>query len=113
MNSSADSSLSSVWEARVAMLMQLDAVLASHEIKTRDQFTQVMQAAFGPCRLSMKRFAGHMRVSQSTAHRWVAGVSAPHHESVWAGAAEWIRQEIQREINSNHSSVGAMSAFSN
>lgn len=106
MKTSTDGNISLVWKARNSMLRQLDAILASHVIETRDQFTEIMQAAFGPCGLSIKRFAGDMRVSQSTAHRWVSGVSAPHHERVWNDAADWLRTEIQRQCDVDHSLAG-------
>jgi len=106
MTTSVDGNISLVWKARTSMLMQFDAVLASHVIETRDQFTEILQAAFGHCGLSIKRFAGDMRVSQSTAHRWISGVSAPQHERMWNDAADWIRAEIQRQCDIDHSTVG-------
>lgn len=91
-------STSAIWKTRESMMMQLDSILETSAILSRDDFTEIMKAAFDVCNLNVTRFAADMRVSPSTAHRWISGASAPPHSAVWEKSSDWIRGAIRDEL---------------
>ncbi|WP_375230030.1 hypothetical protein [Roseobacter sp. S98] len=91
-------STSAIWKTRESMMMQLDSILETSAVLSREEFTDIMQAAFDGCNLNVSRFAADMKVSPSTAHRWIAGASAPPHNAVWDKAADWIRGSLREEL---------------
>lgn len=87
-----------VVDSDLALLGRLHSMLQFEDITTREQFTDLMKAAFVHCRLDARALSDDLGYSFSTVHRWVDGRTAPH-PSLWPRVSGWIADGIRARID--------------
>jgi transcriptional regulator with XRE-family HTH domain len=94
-------------DSEISSLRRLHGMLESDGVKTRDQFQDMMTAAFGHGGLELRSLADELGYSFSTVFRWHEGRSAPH-PSLWPRIVacilaalkvriEELEQDLERE----------------
>jgi hypothetical protein len=92
-------------EKKAEQLECLHGVLENKKIVSREQFTDLMQAAFQVASLDPNGLANDLGYSSSTVYRWIEGVSAPH-KSLWDKVVSWILSTIETRLEEyNRSAV--------
>jgi hypothetical protein len=86
-------------EGEIAVLRRLHGILEKGAVENRDQFSDLMKAAFKNCRLEYIALADDLGYSAISVHRWIEGISAPH-KSLWPLIIEWIMKEIEERERS-------------
>src|SRR4051812_3336931 len=84
-------------ESEVSYLRCLHGMLEREGVGTRDQFEDMMNAAFGASRLDAKALADDLGYSPSTVYRWIDGRSAPH-PSLWPRIVGWVLEGLDRKV---------------
>jgi len=79
----------SMHDARMTMLDRLSRSLKANPVSNRDEFTDMMMAAFREGGLDVRDLAGDMGYSMSTCYRWVEGRTSPH-ASQWPLITTWV-----------------------
>jgi hypothetical protein len=72
-------------------------MLEHDPIQDREQFSDLMKAAFGSASLDPRRMSNDLGFSASTVYRWVDGKSAPH-PSLWPLVQGWLMQSLAKEV---------------
>lgn len=88
-------------DSELNLLSRLHSMLESDRIKDREQFTDLMKAAFDHCRLDARALSDELGFSFSTVHRWIDGRTAPH-PSLWPTVSAWIADAIKARIDAAH-----------
>jgi predicted DNA-binding transcriptional regulator AlpA len=84
-------------EKEISVLRQLHGMLENDPVETREQFTDLMKAAFQYGRLDAKLLSNELGYSPSTVYRWIDGLSAPH-KSLWPTIVQWISHAIEKRV---------------
>ena len=79
-------------------LICLHGMLVDDQITTREEFSNLVSAAFEHGQMNPRELADDLGFSASTVYRWVEGVSAPH-PSLWPTVVTWILEGINRRIS--------------
>ncbi|MGA9580690.1 MAG: hypothetical protein WBR13_01815 [Allosphingosinicella sp.] len=85
-------------DSELNLLSRLHSMLESDQIGSRDQFGDLMKAAFEHCRLDPRALSDDMGYSFSTIYRWIDGRTAPH-PSLWPRITAWIVDAIKARID--------------
>jgi hypothetical protein len=80
------------------LLRRLHAMLEQGNINTRQEFTDVMRAAFKHGNLDPRALADDLGHSISAVYRWIDGISAPH-PSLWPRIIQWVMAAIDARID--------------
>lgn len=75
------------------LLSRLHAMLEFDEIRSREQFADLMKVAFAQDRLDGRALSDDLGYSFSTVYRWIEGRTAPH-PSLWPRITEWVSAGI-------------------
>ena len=84
-------------EGEVSILRRLHGMLEHKAIENREQFSDLMNAAFKRCSLEYVSLADDLGYSRSAVYRWVEGVTAPH-KTLWPKIVAWIMKSIEVKI---------------
>jgi predicted DNA-binding transcriptional regulator AlpA len=84
----------------VSILRRLHGMLEHRTIENREQFSDLMNAAFKQCSLEYVSLADDLGYSRSAVYRWVEGVTAPH-KTLWPKIVTWIMKSIEIKIASS------------
>jgi len=84
-------------QGEVSILRRLHGMLENKAIEDREQFSDLMNAAFKWCTLEYGLLANELGYSQSSVYRWVEGLTAPH-KSLWPKIVTWIMKAIEAKI---------------
>ena len=85
-------------DSEVVLLSRLHSMLGSDALTSREQFTDMMKAAFLHCRLDARALSDDMGYNFSTVHRWIDGRTAPH-PSLWPRITDWIKSALKGRID--------------
>lgn len=85
-------------QSQVDLLTQIRSALDAAPLSSRDQFTDLMKAAFLHCRLDARALSDDMGYNFSTVHRWIDGRTAPH-PSLWPRINDWIKSALEARID--------------
>jgi len=88
-------------DSELNLLSRLHAMLESDRIESRDQFADLMKAAFEHCRLDPRALSDELGYSFSTVYRWIEGRTAPH-PSLWPRVTDWVANAIKERIDAAH-----------
>ncbi|HEX8262789.1 MAG TPA: hypothetical protein VF547_07940 [Allosphingosinicella sp.] len=83
--------------SQISLLRSLHGALEHKRVRTRDEFIDLMKAAFEHGKLDPRRLADDLGYSFSTVYRWIDGRSAPH-PSLWPRIVEWTMGAIVARI---------------
>ena|ERR1041385_8852695 len=86
-----------VSEGELTVLRRLHGMLEGKPIEEREQFSDLMNAAFKWCSLEYAALADDLGYSPSSVYRWVEGTSAPH-KSLWPSIVSWIMKAIEERV---------------
>lgn len=78
--------------------------VAKRTFQTKDQFQDLMRAAFTFGGLSGQELADDMGYSVSSVSRWISGHNAPH-PALWPQIISWITQKIGLQIRSHREAL--------
>lgn len=81
----------------VNALRRLHGMLEHDRVHSREQFRDMMSAAFGHGGLELRALSDDLGFSFSTVYRWQDGRSAPH-PSLWPRVVEWVLKELSAQI---------------
>ena len=81
----------------IHVLRCLHGMLENDPIESREQFNDLMKAAFVYGKLDPKLLSDDLGYSASTVYRWIDGHSAPH-PSLWPRISGWVKLAIERKI---------------
>ena len=84
-------------KTEVNALRRLHGMLEHDGVRTREQFRDMMVAAFTHGRLELRELADDLGYSFSTVFRWLEGRSAPH-ASLWPRIVMWVMEALNRKI---------------
>ena len=84
-------------DKEISVLRQLHGMLENDPVKTREQFTDLMKAAFQYGKLDAKLLSDDLGYSASTVYRWIEGLSAPH-KSLWPTIVEWTMRAMEKKV---------------
>jgi len=84
-------------DTETSVLTTLHGMLDSQSIQTRDQFIDMMNAAFKYGGLNYRELADDLGYSPTSVYRWIQGKSAPH-PSLFASAQNWIVKRVADKI---------------
>jgi hypothetical protein len=73
-------------------------MLESDRVSSREQFGDLMKAAFEHCHLDVRRMSDDLGFSGSTVYCWVEGRTAPH-PSLWPLITDWVAKAIKSRID--------------
>mgnify|MGYP001216093575 CR=1 FL=1 len=80
------------------LLAQLHGMLEFDRITERAEFSDLMNAAFGHCKLDPRQLSDDLGYNFSTVYRWIEGRTAPH-PSLWPTITQWIAEAIKAKID--------------
>ena len=83
-----------VAKGEMTVLRRLHGMLENKSIETKEQFTDLMSAAFKWCGLEYSALANDLGYSPTSVYRWVEGLSAPH-KSLWPKIVDWIMKALE------------------
>jgi hypothetical protein len=83
--------------SEISLLRSLHGKLSAEGIQSRDEFADLMKAAFEYGNLEARRLADDLGYSFSTVYRWIDGRSAPH-PSLWPRIADWVGEAMATRI---------------
>lgn len=81
----------------LSILRCLHGMIENDAIETRDEFGDLMKAAFEHGRLDPRALADDLGYSISTVYRWIEARSAPH-PSLWPRVVEWTLGALSAKI---------------
>jgi len=81
----------------ISVLRRLHGMLAEDTVETREQFSDLMRAAFTLGKLDPRGLSDDLGYNISAVYRWIEGRSAPH-KSLWPRVIEWIKDAIKQKI---------------
>lgn len=82
----------------IHVLRHLHGMLENDRIARREDFTDLMVAAFHHGKLEPRALADDLAHSISAVYRWIEGSSAPH-PSLWPTIVQWIMSAIKKRID--------------
>lgn len=82
------------------LLSRLHAMLESDPVGSRDQFADLMKAAFAHCRLDARALSDDLGYNYSTVHRWIDGRTAPH-PSLWPRISDWVARALKARVDAS------------
>lgn len=82
-----------VRSTEASLLRRIHARIESGGVATREQFGDLMVAAFQDGRLSPRQLALDFGYSLSAVYRWIDQSTAPH-RSQWPLVAEWVKVQL-------------------
>jgi hypothetical protein len=85
-------------DSEISVLRRIHGMLEHDPIATRDEFADLMKAAFQRMRFDARKLADDLGYSISAVYRWIDGTSAPH-PSVWPTIVRWIMRAIVSRIH--------------
>jgi hypothetical protein len=85
-------------------LRRLHGMLENDGVSTREEFRDMMTAAFGYGGLELRALADDLGFSFSTVFRWQEGRSAPH-PSLWPRIVEWVMAALACKIEAAESKL--------
>ena len=85
-------------DSELNLLVRLHSMLEFDQVADREQFTDLMKAAFEHCRLDPRALSDKLGYSFSTVYRWIEGRTAPH-PSLWPVITKWIADSIKARID--------------
>jgi hypothetical protein len=94
----------------LSALRRLHGMLESDGVKTRDQFRDMMVAAFTHGRLELRELSDDLGYSFSTVFRWLDGRSAPH-ASLWPRIVSWVMGALERKIAAMSRELDGVDAY--
>jgi hypothetical protein len=77
-------------------------------INTREEFRDMMTAAFECGGLELRNLSDGLGFSFSTVFRWQEGRSAPH-QSLWPRIVEWVMSALTHKIHEAEKKLGSAS----
>ncbi len=80
-------------ESEIHALNCLYGMLEADGVRSRDEFRDMMSAAFQRGGLDIRSLADDLGFSFSTVFRWKEGVSAPH-PSLWPRVTAWVMAQL-------------------
>jgi rhamnogalacturonyl hydrolase YesR len=78
-------------------LRRLHGMLEHDRVNSREEFRDMMTAAFMHGRLELRGLSDDLGFSFSAVFRWLEGKSAPH-PSLWPRVVEWVMGALARKI---------------
>ncbi len=84
--------------SEVSVLRRMHAMLEHDPITDREEFGDLMKAAFQHGRFDPRKLADDLGYSLSAIYRWIDGSSAPH-SSLWPTIVGWVMGAIVARIN--------------
>lgn len=84
-------------DSEISVLRRIHAMLEHDAVASRDEFADLMQAAFQRMRFDPRRLSDDLGYSISAVYRWIDGTSAPH-PSLWPTVVQWIMTAIVTRI---------------
>lgn len=91
----------------ISVLRNLHGMLEHDPVETRDQFCDLMKAAFDLGKLQPRALSDDLGYNISAVYRWIDGSSAPH-KSLWPTVVAWIFRAIEQRIEEcEHSEISA------
>lgn len=81
----------------ISVLRRLHGMLEHDPVNTRDEFCDLMKAAFNHGKLEPRELSDDLGYSMSTIYRWIEGRSAPH-ASLWPIVVTWVMTAIDTKI---------------
>lgn len=88
----------------ISVLRRLHGMLERGTIVERDEFKDMMRAAFHYSQLDYKLLADDLGYSSSAVYRWVEGGTAPH-PGLWPRVIEWVMRAIEQKVDHLESEV--------
>lgn len=82
----------------INVLRRLHGMLEHDRVASREEFGDLMKAAFEHGKLDSRQLADEMGFSASSIYRWIEGKSAPH-QSLWPTVVNWIMKAIEDRIH--------------
>jgi predicted DNA-binding transcriptional regulator AlpA len=101
-----------VQKDKLSTLRRLHGMLENKDIEDREQFSDLMNAAFNSCGLEYTKLSDDLGYSRSAVYRWTEGDSAPH-KSLWPKIVTWIMDSIEIKIEEIESSLFSENAILN
>lgn len=84
-------------ESEISVLRRLHGMLEHDPVESREEFADLMAAAFEYGNLEARALSDDLGYSFSTVYRWVEGRSAPH-PSLWPTIVAWVMSAIKAKI---------------
>jgi hypothetical protein len=84
-------------KTEINALRRLHGMLEHDGVRSREEFRDMMVAAFTHGRLELRELADDLGYAYSTVFRWLEGRSAPH-SSLWPRIVAWIVSALERKI---------------
>ena len=82
---------------QINSLRRLHGILEMDGVKTRDEFHDMMAAAFGHGGLELRALSDDLGFSFSSVFRWQEGKSAPH-PSIWPTVTNWVMAKLAVQV---------------
>lgn len=84
-------------KGEASLMRRLHGMLEHGKVTTREQFKDLMRAAFVYGKLDPRRLSDDLGYSPSAIYRWIDGKTAPH-QSLWQQIVDWILAALDEKI---------------